>query len=115
RRVPLIGELAELIERRWQARKVGDSICPLVFHRAGRPICDFRDSWATACEAAGHPGLLFHDLRRSAVSNATAAGCDQKTAMQLSGHKTITVFLRYNITSDDAMREALQKIEARSK
>jgi hypothetical protein len=32
----------------------------------GKPVRDFRGAWASACEAAKVPGLLFHDLRRTA-------------------------------------------------
>jgi hypothetical protein len=35
----------------------------------GSPIKDFRESWDQACEAVGLPGLLFHDLRRTAARN----------------------------------------------
>jgi len=30
---------------------------------------DFRKAWATACTDAGHPGMLRHDFRRTAVRN----------------------------------------------
>jgi integrase len=69
----LEGDLAELIDRRWQARlfekdgNVRDAA--LVFHRDGEPVGDFRRAWATACRAAGVPDKLFHDLRRTAARN----------------------------------------------
>jgi len=42
-------------------------LCPWVFHRNGKPIQSFRDAWLGACERAGVPGRLVHDLRRSAA------------------------------------------------
>ena len=57
-------------------------ICPYVFHRDGAAIKDFRTSWKDACDAAGYPGKLFHDLRRTAVRNLERAGVPRSTAMQ---------------------------------
>jgi hypothetical protein len=34
------------------------------------PMHDFRRAWASACRAAGVPGLLKHDLRRLAMRRA---------------------------------------------
>ena len=86
-----------------------------VFHGGdGRAIVDFKRSWATACRAAGAPGLLFHDLRRSAVRNMIRAGVPQSVAMRISGHRTAAMFLRYDITSDEDKRDALVKTEARN-
>ena len=58
------------------------------------------------------PGLIFHDLRRSAVRNLVSAGVDQTVAMKITGHRTVSVFQRYRIVSDDDVRAALERTEA---
>ena len=40
------------------------------------------------------------------------AGVPQAVAMSISGHRTISMFLRYNITSDDDQRDALRRTQA---
>lgn len=84
----------------------------------GRPIApvrDFRHAWDAVTKAAGVPGLLFHDFRRSAVRNMIRRGVPQKTAREISGHKTDAVFSRYNITSEQDIRDAARKIEEGAK
>ena len=49
-------------------------ICPWVFNRDGKPIRSFKAAWEVACRAAGCPGLIPHDLRRTAVQNFERAG-----------------------------------------
>src|SRR4051812_18222992 len=111
RLIPLEGELVELIERRSSARQFNvDSLVrmsELIFHRGGGPIREFRKSWATACRLAG-VRRLFHDLRRSACRNMVVAGVAQVTAMQLSGHRTDSMFRRYAIVAENDMRAALR-------
>lgn len=104
RAVPLVGELAELIERRRLQMSPKTS---LIFHHDGQRIGDFRRAWGTACKLAGCPGRLVHDLRRTAVRDMVRAGTPQSVAMSISGHKTNAMFLRYNITSDTDQRQAL--------
>jgi integrase len=115
--VPLTPALAAIIERRWAARQLPAPdgtvmLCPLVFHRAGRAVGDFRKAWATACRQANAPALLFHDLRRSAVRNLERAGVSQAVAMKITGHKTASVYRRYRIVDEADMREALTRTEA---
>jgi integrase len=104
RNVPLVGELAELIERRRLQMSTETS---LIFHHKGQRIGDFRRAWTTACKLAGCPGRLVHDLRRTGVRDMIRAGVPQSVAMSISGHKTNHMFLRYNITSDQDQRTAL--------
>jgi integrase len=138
RQVVLNGPLAELIERRKAARHVEKDgtvmLSTFIFHLDGEPVGDFRKAWATACVEArlgqfickkcdqpvnGHTceqcnaetryeGRLFHDLRRTAVRNMVRACVPEKVAMTISGHKTRSIFDRYNIVNESDLREAMQ-------
>jgi integrase len=112
RTVPIEGDLVSLIERRWHARKVGDRLVQHVFHQNGRPICFHRRLWRRACEQAGYPEKLFHDLRRTAIRDMVRAGVPETIAMSISGHKTRSVFDRYNISSERDRRAALLRLQA---
>jgi integrase len=111
RELPLVGELAQLVEQRQAQRHVKGELCDYIFHRQGKPVGSFICSWKTATRAAGVP-CLFHDLRRSAVRNMSQAGIPQQIAMRVSGHKSASVFQRYNIITSEDVASALVKTEA---
>jgi integrase len=109
----LEGDLAELIDRRWEARLFAHDTNPgvavFVFHRDGKPVGDFKKSWATACGTAGVPDKLFHDLRRTAARNMVRAAVPERVAMAVTGHVTRSMFDRYNIVNEEDLRLAAQK------
>jgi integrase len=55
--IPLVGELAELIQRRKAARRFKRdgtvTLAAHIFHRDGVPITEFRKAWHSACIKAG--------------------------------------------------------------
>ncbi|HEY4930058.1 MAG TPA: site-specific integrase [Terriglobales bacterium] len=82
-----------------------------VFTRGGKPIKDFRVTWQKACEHAGVPGLLFHDLRRTAARDLRREGIDESVIMKIGGWKTPSVFKRYAIVDQRDLRDAMAKLE----
>ena len=72
----------------------------------------FNKAWRKARVAAGCPGRIPHDFRRTAVRNLVRAAVPERVAMQLTGHKTRAVFERYNIVSPGDLRDAARRLDA---
>jgi integrase len=79
-----------------------------------RPITSLLKAFKTACRAAGVPGKIPHDLRRSAVRNFVRAGISEGVCMALSGHRTPSVFRRYNIISGTDLHDAARSLDRAS-
>jgi integrase len=120
-------ELQGIIHRQFINQQVG---CRYVFHREGHKIKDCRVAWNTACRETGlgygyklkdnyaqkwerkfKPGPTLHDFRRSAVRNMIRAGIPEVVAMKISGHKTRSVFDRYNIVDTNDLQKAAEQQE----
>jgi len=111
-----ISELKAAVDGLWarhEALAREGVLTPLVFcRRQGQRICTFWKRWKTAAAAAGCPGRIPHDFRRTAVRNLNRAGVPETVAMKITGHKTRSVFDRYDITSEEDLAEAARKLEA---
>jgi integrase len=112
RPLPIAGALMDIIERRVKLRRLD---CEFVFHRKGKSIRQFHKAFKAAAARIGQPGLLPHDMRRSAVRNFRRAGLSEHEGMALSGHRTRSVFDRYNIVSNEDLMDAMKRVQSHLK
>ena len=87
-------------------------IVPWVFHHNGKRITDFYGAWQKAVAAAGCPGRIPHEFRRTAVRNLERAGVPRSVAMQMVGHKTESVYRRYAIVAEGDLHDAARRLDA---
>lgn len=108
RTVKMTAEVFELLTECVRGKQPDDYL----FTRAdARPVQGFRRAWASLCRQAELSGLLFHDLRRSAVRNLERAGVPRSVAMKITGHKTEAVYRRYAVVSEADLTEATRRLE----
>ena len=89
--VPLAPELVEML----RAMPRGLPQAP-VFTYQGRGVSEIRRAFRRAVKKSGIEDFTFHDLRHTAINNWRQAGHDYFRIMAVSGHKTMSVFKRYN-------------------
>jgi integrase len=90
---------------------------PWVFHDQGQPFrADSRSGfyavWNAACVKTGVLGQdgrpkRLHDCRRSAVRRYDRTGVSREVAKRLVGHKTDSMYQRYNIVAEDELATGL--------
>jgi hypothetical protein len=107
----LVGKFYSMANKPPAAQALSDALGALEARR-GEPVRWFRGAWLAACKAAGLPDKLFHDFRRTAARDLIAAGLDYKAAMSVTGHRTMSTFLRYQIVDTRQTASALAELQA---
>ncbi len=120
----LTGDLWRVLEA-WKLRCVQSwPSCAWICHRNGVQLQNLNNVWRRACQRVGlgqmvHDpdkerkvwrGKIPHDFRRTAIRNMIRAGVPEKVAMAISGHKTRSVFDRYNIVNEADMKAAADRL-----
>lgn len=108
RRIFLSDDILSVLQA---ANKVRNLSHRVVFtHSDGRPVKSIRKAFENACRRAGITDFVVHDLRHCFVTNMRKAGVHDSVIMTLTGHKTPSMFLRYNSVDELDGREAVQKL-----
>lgn len=112
RTVKMTGDVYTLIS----ACVIGKQAEEHVFTRDdGKPVLDFRKAWDNACERAGVPSLMFHDLRRTGARNLRRLGVSEGVIQKIGGWKTRSVFDRYNIIDTADLEDAARRLDEKQK
>lgn len=114
-RLELVGELIEMLVRGLPVDGAPDP-ATRIFLRDGEPIGDFRKARPSAHKAIKRPGLLIHDMRRSAVT-LVRAGIAENTAMKFTRPVNRSIFERCDVGSRKDMLDAgakLNRVPARA-
>jgi integrase len=82
-----------------------------VFTYRGKPIKEFREGFKKALESAGIENFHPHDLRHTFNTNMRKAGVDQTVIMKLTGHKTLSMFTRYNTVDQEDAVGAMKRLD----
>jgi integrase len=77
----------------------------------GKPVKNFRKIWTAICKRAEVPELLFHDLRRTGARNLRRLGIAESVAMKITGHRTPSIFKRYDITDESDLIEVANRLD----
>jgi len=108
RRVYFNGEVKGILERLGKVRSISHNF---VFTFKGKPLRSIKVCLARALKKANITNFRLHDLRHTFTTNARKAGVDKTVIMKLTGHKTLSMFSRYNSVDEADARKALQLME----
>ncbi|MBN2468085.1 MAG: site-specific integrase, partial [Deltaproteobacteria bacterium] len=108
RKVYIVPQVREVLDRLGKVRALAHSF---VFTYHGRPVKEIKKALKRACKETDIGNFRFHDLRHTFTTNMRKAGVDRTVIMKLTGHKTLSMFLRYSAVDENDGREAVEKLE----
>jgi integrase len=79
-----------------------------VFTYRGRGLEAIKTAFNAAVKRAAIEDFTYHDLRHTAINNWRLQGHDYFRIMAVSGHKTMSVFKRYNTVTKDELKTLVQ-------
>ena len=79
-------------------------------HSDGRPYREIYGGFKRAAKDAGLGDCCFHTLRHTFASTLAIKGIDIRTIQLLLGHKTLAMTMRYSHLNDQALRNAVDKL-----
>ena len=109
RHVYFNGRVRDILERIGKVRQISHRF---VFTYHGNPVKSIKYSLIKALKKTGIQNFRFHDLRHTYVSNARKAGVDRSVIMRLTGHKTLSMFTRYNTVDQADAKDAMQRLDS---
>ena len=103
RSIPIHPEVMEVLKKGLKVRSLD---MDKVFHRNGKPITKrtVREAHESICKKAEIENFTFHDFRHTAINNWRKAGHDYFKIMAASGHRTVSVFKRYNMVDEGELK-----------
>lgn len=77
------------------------------------PQTFYSRGWTLILKRAEIPHIGTHGIRHRATTEIANSGVPVKVGMQLTAHKTVSQFMRYVHTEDDAVRAAAEAVASR--
>jgi integrase len=118
--IPMHPDLQQVLEkhRAWYGQRFGQMQPDWFVFPAGspapsnprKPVTDFKHGWETVREKSGVQ-CRMHDLRHTFISRLAESGVPEVTLMELAGHVSRNMMLRYSHPRIEARREAVQAIK----
>ncbi len=108
RRIFLTDEVKSVLIEASKMRSLSHKF--VFIYNDGRPVRSIRTAFKNACKRADIAGFVIHDLRHCFVTNMRKAGVHDSVIMAQTGHKTMSMFLRYNSVDESDGKEAVQKL-----
>jgi len=108
RRIYLSPVLRDIFSQLSRVRHINHNF---VFTYKGNPVKEIKSTFRSACKKAGIRDFRFHDLRHTFNTNMRKAGVDRSVIMKITGHKTMSMFERYNTVDKDDAQEAIKRLD----